>query len=96
MVEKYLTKWETIAPVYFIDSWDEHSSNAIHQIPEIKNRLISLEGYNGKSYTRYTDWEKTFPFTRIVDEFPDTLNGHPTLMQHKYIAKSIIKHLDGK
>jgi len=96
LIEKYVTKWEKIAPVYFIDSWDENSSNVIHEISEIKNRLIPLEGYDGRLYTKYTEWENTFPFKRIVDEFPDTFNGHPTLIQHKYISKSIIKHLDGK
>jgi len=96
LIEKYVKKWEQIAPVYFIDSWEENSSNVIREIPYITNRLIPLEGYNGKSYIKYSEWENTFPYTRIRDEFPNTFNGHPTLIQHQYIAKSIIKYLNGK
>ena len=63
---------------------------------EFKKRMIPLLGFDGNYYTNYLDWETTFPHTRIIDEFPETFNGHPTILQHQYLAKSIINHLDGK
>ena len=95
-MEQYVSKWETIAPVYFIDSWDVNSSNVINELEEFKKRMIPLLGVDGNYYTNYLDWETTFPHTRIIDEFPETFNGHPTILQHQYLAKSIINHLDGK
>jgi hypothetical protein len=56
--------------------------------------MIPLKGYNGKYYKKYNQWEKTFPFTRISNEFPKSFNGHPTLLQHEYISKSIIEFLE--
>lgn len=95
-IEKYVSNWEKIAPVYFIDSWDETSSNIINELEEFKKRMIPLLGFDNNYYTNYLDWETTFPHTRIVNEFPNTKNGHSTLLQHQYIAKSIITHIDGK
>jgi hypothetical protein len=65
-------------------------------MPEFKEKMIPLLGYDNKYYTKYLDWESTFPHKRIVNEFPKTFNGHPTLLQHQYLAKSIITHIDGK
>ena len=95
-IEKYVSNWEKIAPVYFIDSWDETSSNIINELEEFKKRMIPLLGFDNNYYTNYLDWETTFPYKRIVDEFPTTLNFHSTILQHQYLAKSIINHLDGK
>jgi hypothetical protein len=95
-IEKYVSKWEKIAPVYFVDSWDANSSNVIAELDEYKKRMIPLLGFDGKYYTNYSEWEKTFEYTRIVNEFPKTFNEHATLIQHQYIADSIINHLDGK
>jgi hypothetical protein len=95
-MKDYVSKWETIAPVYFIDSWDENSSNVINELPEFSKRMIPLLGFDNTYYTNYLEWENTFPHKRIINEFPETWNGHPTLLQHQYLAKSIITHLDGK
>lgn len=95
-IENYVSKWEKIAPVYFINSWDENSSKVIDELDEFKKRIIPLLGFDGNYYTNYSEWENTFEHTRIVNEFPPTYNGHPTLLQHRYIADSIINHLDGK
>jgi len=95
-IENYVSKWEKIAPVYFIDSWDINSSNVIGELDEYKKRMIPLLGFDGKYYTKYSEWENTFEHTRIVNEFPETFNAHATLLQHRYIADSIINHLDGK
>jgi len=95
-MEQYVSKWEKIAPVYFIDSWDKTSSNIINGLGEFEKRMIPLLGVDGNYYTNYLDWETTFPHTRIIDEFPETFNGHPTILQHQYLAKSIITHIDGK
>ena len=94
LMEKYISKWEKVAPVYFIDSWELISSNILSEIPEFKEKMIPLLGYDNKYYTKYLDWESTFPYKRIVDEFPNTFNGHPTLIQNQYLAKSIIKHIE--
>jgi hypothetical protein len=58
--------------------------------------MIPLLGFDGKYYTNYSEWENTFEYTRIINEFPETFNEHATLLQHRYIADSIINHLDGK
>jgi hypothetical protein len=93
LIEKYVSKWEKIAPVYFIDSWDKNSSDVINELEEFKKRMIPLLGFDNSYYTNYLDWETTFPYKRIVDEFPTTLNFHSTLLQHQYLADSIIEHM---
>lgn len=92
-IEKYINKWKQIAPVYFLDSWDGYSSNILAEFSDIKNNLIPLKGWDGNYYTNWNEWEDTFPYKRIVTQFPATDNGHPTLVQHKYIAESIIEIL---
>ena len=85
---------ERNVPIFFIDSWDFYSSESIFQNQYIKDKIIPLLGYDGKYYLKYLEWEKTFPAVRISDDFPKTENGHPTKLQHQYLAKSIINHLD--
>lgn len=92
-IEKYISKWEKIAPVYFIDSWDENSSKVINELEEFKKRMIPLLGFDNNYYTTYLNWEKTFPYSRIQKEFPNTKNCHPTLLQHRYLADSIIEYI---
>ena len=92
-IEKYINNWKQIAPVYFIDSWDFYSSNLLSEFIDIKSKIIPLKGYDGKYYTKWYNWENTFPYKRIVNEFPNSQNGHPTLIQHQYIAESIIEFL---
>lgn len=92
-IEKYISKWEKIAPVYFIDSWEETSSNVINELEEFKKRIIPLLGFDGNYYKKWKEWENTFPHRRIENEFPNTKNGHPTLLQHQYLADSIIEYM---
>lgn len=92
-INKYVKKWMEKTPVYFLDSWDEYTSNVLSEFDDIKNNLIPLKGYDGNYYTNWNQWERTFEFKRIVNQFPKTQNAHPTLIQHKYIAESIIKKL---
>jgi hypothetical protein len=92
-IDKYLKKWMDITPVYFIDSWDWVTSEILSDFPYITDNMISLKGYDGNYYKNYNKWENTFPYTRIVNEFPATQNGHPTLIQHQYLAESIIRTL---
>ena len=56
--------------------------------------MIPLLGYDGKHYMKYLEWERTFPSVRVSADFPKTQNGHPTLLQHQYLAKSITNYLD--
>jgi hypothetical protein len=55
--------------------------------------MIPLKGHNGKYYKKWHEWESTFPNKRIWNDFPNTGNGHPTLLQHQHIGESIIHHL---
>jgi hypothetical protein len=93
-VNDYIKKWNKITNVYFIDSWDSFTSKLINTIPEIKSKLIPLKGFDSNWYYRWRDWEKTFPYERILNQFPKTENGHPTLIQHQYIAESIIHAIE--
>lgn len=87
-------KWQKTHNLYVIDSWCDYTSKAyIENNSYINSLLIPLKGYNNKWYKDYNKWEHTFPYFRIQDEFPNTQNGHPTLLQHKYIAKSIMEAL---
>lgn len=81
--------------VFYIDSWDEKSSVICHNIPDIRLNMIYLNAWNSGLLTQnYSVFEKSFPNTRIQDEFPKTQNGHPTLLQHQYLATSIINHIE--
>ena len=93
-INDYLKKWIDYTNVYLIDSWDEYTSNVIHTIPELKSKIIPLKGWDGNWYYKWKEWETTFPYKRILNEFPITENGHPTLLQHQYIAESIIHAME--
>lgn len=102
----HLTPWESDGKrkIYFIDSWEEESSNAIfddylHQhYPQFKyqTNMIPLMGKDDRLHLRWKSWENTFEYKNISHEFKNTENGHPTLEQHQYLAKSIIKFLEEK
>jgi hypothetical protein len=93
-IEKLKTYQKT-AKVYLIDSWCTNTSfDFIRDNPYIESLLIPLLGYDGKFYKYYVEWEDTFPYKRIHSEFPKTKNGHPTLLQHQYLAESIIRHIN--
>jgi hypothetical protein len=89
-VNDYIKKWIKTSNVYLIDSWDRFTSDIIETIPELQSKIIPLKGYDDKWYYKWSDWELTFPHRRIENEFPATQNGHSTLIQHQYIAESII------
>jgi hypothetical protein len=80
--------------VFYIDSWNELSSKIVHGIPLIKENLIFLKSNDGVLTQSYEQFENSFVHTRIQHEFPKTDNGHPTLIQHKYIAESIIDTIE--
>jgi hypothetical protein len=80
--------------VFFIDSWESESSISVFSNKKIVDNLIPLLGYDGNYYKKYTQWEKTFPFSRISNEFSNSKNGHPTLLQHEYLSKTIIEFLE--
>lgn len=92
--DEHVTKWkrDKNVLVYFIDSWDDLSSEIIHQLIN-EDEIIPLIGKDDKLYLKWTDWETTFSSNRISSDFPNTKNLHPSLEQHKYIANSIINVL---
>ena len=92
-MDKYINQWSIIAPVYFIDSWDTNTSNLLHNISEYADNIIPLKGWDGTHYKKWAEWESTFPSKRIWNDFPNTRNGHPTLLQHQYIGESITEYL---
>jgi hypothetical protein len=95
LIENNIKKWQKNHKVYLIDSWcHETSPRYIHSNPYLKNLLIPLKGYDGMWYTKYQEWERTFPYTRILYQYPKTLNGHPTPIQHQYLAESILSALE--
>lgn len=81
---------------YFIDSWVEGSHTYMDRFIQgsgVGCQLIPLFGKDDNLYLRWNEWENTFEYKRIQYEFPKTQNGHPTLEQHRYLAKSIIQKL---
>ena len=96
LVQEYVKPLEARGiKVFYIDSWDEKSSVICHNVPDIKKNMIPLYGYTDKPVTQnYSIFEKSFPNTRIQNEFPKTQNGHPTLIQHQHIAKSVIREIE--
>lgn len=94
LIENNIKKWQTNHKVYLIDSWcHETSPRYIHSNPYLKNLLLPLIGYDGNLYTNYGEWERTFPHIRIMHQYPNTVNGHPTPIQHQYLAESILAAL---
>jgi|688.fasta_scaffold245185_2 hypothetical protein len=95
LIENNIKKWQAKHKVYLIDSWcHETSPRYIHSNPYLVNLLLPLKGYDGNWYTKYQDWERTFPHTRIMYQYPNTVNGHPTPIQHQYLAESILTALE--
>ena len=95
LIDTYLKPLEQKnIPTFFIDSWERYSSDIIFENTYIRDRMIPLLGYDGKLYLKYLEWEKTFPSVRLSDDFPKTENGHPTKLQHQYLAKSVIDYLN--
>lgn len=94
LIDNNIKQWQKTHKVYLIDCWCEDTSrNYIISNPFLYELLIPLKGYDGRWYKLYKEWELTFPFKRIMTEFPNTVNGHPTLIQHQYLAESIITAL---
>ena len=79
---------------YFIDTWEQFTSEIIFKNQYIVDRLIPLIGPNDKYYLKYYEWQDTFEHTSIEHEFIGSLNHHPTLLQHQYLAKSVINHIE--
>jgi hypothetical protein len=95
LLSEYLDKLHLRGiPTFFIDTWEHQTSQIIFSNKTIVDNLIPLLGYDGNYYKKYTQWEDTFPYKRIENEFPNTKNGHLTLLQHEYISKSIIEFLE--
>lgn len=95
LIENNIKQWQKTHKVYLIDCWCEDTSNKYIQTnPFLYELLIPLKGYDGRWYKLYKEWELTFPYKRIMTEFPNTVNGHPTLIQHQYLAESIITALE--
>lgn len=95
----HLVSWEAEGKrkIYFIDSWEQESSDVVFGFQlKYKNNMIPLIGKDNNLYLRWNEWEDTFEYKRIQHEFSKTQNGHPTLEQHQYLAKSIIKFLEEK
>lgn len=90
-VANNLKNWIKTHKVYLIDSWCDWTSNQyIHTNSFIQKYLLPLKGYDGNWYKNYKEWELTFPHQRISHEFLGSCNGHPTLLQHQYLAESVI------
>jgi hypothetical protein len=95
LVDRYIKPLESRGiKVFYIDSWDTESSKIIHNIIPIKENLIFLKSYDGKLTQNYNEFENSFSYKRIENEFSKTHNGHPTLIQHQYIAESIIETIE--
>jgi len=90
-----IQEWKKICPVYVIDSWCSYwTSPEFYKHEGFKEILLPLLGKDGNYYTSYKEWEDSFEFQRIQNEFEGSENGHPTLEQHQYLAKSIITQLE--
>jgi len=94
ILNEYFIKWSKKVPIYFISSWMENTNKILNEYEFINKNIIELIGYDNNLYKDYTEWEKTFPHISISEEFVNTGNYHPTFLQHQYISKSIINHLE--
>jgi hypothetical protein len=93
-IEK-LKNYQKTTKLYLIDSWCNSTSfDFIRNNSYIESLLVPLKGYDGNYYKFYEEWESTFPYKRISKEFPNTKNEHPTLIQHQYLADSILEHIE--
>lgn len=94
-INYYIKKWESAGKrkIYYINSWDPVTSSIVENNSYIRKNMIQLIGYDGKKYTSWEAWASTFKYKSISYQFPKTCNDHPTLIQHKFLANSIIQHL---
>lgn len=96
MIETFIKPIEKLGTkVYFINSWNESAEKVCDSIMKLQDNMLKLQGGTDSISTRfYSEFENSFKYKRISDEFPKTQNGHPTLLQHKHIANSIIAKID--
>lgn len=96
LLDEYVRPLESRgSKVFYIDSWDTESSKILYDVPEIAKNMILLQKWeNSGVTTNYNEFENSFPYSRIQYEFPKTDNGHPTPLQHQYIANSIINQIE--
>lgn len=95
MIKKYIQPLESRGTkVLYIDSWEPLSSAVCRNMSDIFDRTIPLQGTGQVNTKSWQEFENSFKYPRIQHEFPKTENGHPTLIQHKQIAKSIINLID--
>jgi len=94
-IEIYINKWKSYGrrKIYYINSWDHMTADVIKNNIFIYDNIIPLMDPDGGGYISWNEWASTFEYKSIADEFPKTLNHHPTLLQHKFLANSIIQHL---
>ncbi len=91
-----LKEIEKVIPIYFLDNWLKEDSDILNEFDYIIDRTIPLMDDDGNYHIKWNDWEKNIEGYEILDNFPKTLNNHPSLKSHKLIASSIINFLDKK
>ena len=96
LFNEHILKWKEKYKVILIDSWDDRTSTMLSKLPYTNDMLLAMKGYDGNYYKNWKEWENTFPHTRIQSEFPKTNNGHPTFLQHQYLAESIIENINNR
>ena len=94
--ETELKEIEKVIPIYFLDNWLKEDSDILNEFDYIIDRTIPLMDDGGNYHIKWNDWEKNIEGYEILDNFPKTLNNHPSLKSHKLIASSIINFLDKK
>lgn len=92
-IDTFIKKWAKTTKVLLINSWELETGRIVESNPFFREHLVPLKGYDGNYYLSYKEWENTFPYKNIADEFKGTENYHPTLLQHRYLADSITEAL---
>lgn len=93
-INTFITKWIKTTKVLLINSWELETSKLVENNSFLKKYLLPLKGYDGNYYLSYKEWENTFPHRFIADEFKGSENYHSTLLQHRYLADSIIEAIE--
>lgn len=93
-INNFIRKWTKTTKVLLINSWEYETGELVEQNDYLKNYLVPLKGYDGNYYLSFKKWENTFPHRYIEDEFEGTKNYHSTLLQHRYLADSILEVLE--
>lgn len=93
-INNFIAMWIEKTKVLLINSWELETSKLIESNNFLKKYLVPLKGYDGNYYLNYKEWENTFPHRFIADEFKGSENYHSTLLQHRYLADSIIESLE--